>query len=324
MDRKHFLRLGAAALALATGLGSCARIQSLGERLAGRDAPPAEAPIPVFAVNTTGASQGQIQDYLALSGDIVAGSTVDAYSDAAGKITRLYVTVGSWVNRGAPIALVDPSRPGMRYVESVVRSPISGTVVSLPAQLGMTISQQISLARIAGGGALELKLFVAERFISRIGLGQPCEISLDAWPGESFRGTVREIAPTVDPVSRTMELRVNVENPESKIKTGMFAKARLITEIKDEVVKIPANALVQRFGESFVFVVEPLNSGGGGFVARRRNIRPGILIDGVLEIEDGLEPRDEVVVRGQTLLQDGARVNIVERIPPLDAALPDR
>jgi multidrug efflux pump subunit AcrA (membrane-fusion protein) len=326
MDRKHFLRLGAAALAfvLAAGLGSCARIQALGERLALRNAPPAEAPVPVFAVNTTGAVQGQIQDYLALSGDIVAGSTVDAYSDAAGKISRLYVTAGSWVSRGGPIALVDPSRPGMRYVENVVRSPISGTVISLPAQLGMTINQQVPLARIAGGGGLELKLYVAERFISRIKVGQPCEITLDAWPGDIFRGTVHEIAPTVDPVSRTMELRINVDNPESKIKTGMFAKARLITEVKEGVVKIPANALVQRFGESFVFVVEPLSTGQGGFVARRRDISPGILIDGVLEIEAGLEARDEIVVRGQTLLQDGARVNIVERIPPLDAALSDR
>jgi multidrug efflux pump subunit AcrA (membrane-fusion protein) len=319
MCGKKYVRLGVLALVLCVGLGSCERIQAFGERMAGGAEPAPEPVVPVFAVNTTGAAQGQIRDYLALSGDIVAGSTVDTYSDAAGKITRLYVTVGSRVNRGSPIASVDPSRPGMNYVESVVRSPIAGTVVSLPAQLGMTVSQQVSLAKIAGGGGLEIKLYVAERFISRVQLRQPCEITLDAWPGELFRGTVSEVAPTVDPVSRTMELRVNVDNPESKLKAGMFAKVRLLTEIKDNIVKIPANALVQRFGESFVFVVESDNSGRGGFVARRRNITPGILIDGVLEIAEGLNPRDEVVVRGQTLLQDGARVNIVERIPPLGA-----
>ncbi|MDR0730261.1 MAG: efflux RND transporter periplasmic adaptor subunit [Treponema sp.] len=325
MHRKYLLRCGLMALALviAAGFSSCERIQALGGRLATQNAAQESAPVPIFAVNTTGAAQGQIQDYLTLSGDIVAGSTVDTYSDAAGKITRLYVTVGSRISRGAPIAQVDPSKPGMRYVESVVRAPISGTVISLPAQVGMTITQQVSLAKIAGGGALEVKLYVAERFISRISLRQPCEIMMDAWPGEIFRGTVHEIAPTVDPISRTMEVRVNVDNPESKLKTGMFAKVRLITEIKEGVVKIPANALVQRFGENFVFVVEPLNSGEGGFVARRRDITPGILIDGVLEIQAGLEPRDEVIVRGQTLLQDGARVNIIERIPPLGATSSD-
>jgi multidrug efflux pump subunit AcrA (membrane-fusion protein) len=319
MCGKKLLRFGVLALALCGGLSSCERIQAFGERMANKDESASEPPVPVFAVNTTGAAQGQIRDYLALSGDIVAGSTVDTYSDAAGKITRLYVTVGSRVNRGSPIALVDPSRPGMNYVESVVRSPIAGTVVSLPAQVGMTISQQLSLAKIAGGGGLEIRLYVAERYISRVQVRQPCEITLDAWPGEQFRGTVSEVAPTVDPVSRTMELRVNVDNPESKLKAGMFAKVRLLTEIKDNIVKIPANALVQRFGESFVFVVEPDNSGGGGFAARRRNITPGILIDGVLEVVEGLSPRDEVVVRGQTLLQDGAKVNIIERVPPLGA-----
>jgi multidrug efflux pump subunit AcrA (membrane-fusion protein) len=323
MNRKTAVTLCiriAGVLILGTVLGSCARIQAFGERLANRNAEPAAPAEPVFAVNTTTAAQGQIRDYLALSGDIVAGSTVDTYSDATGKITRLYVGAGSVVRRGDPIARVDPSRPGMTYVESVVQAPIGGTVVSLPAQVGMTISPQVSLAKIAGGGGLEIRLYVAERFISRIGLRQSCEIPLDAWPGEVFRGTVNEVAPTVDPASRTMEVRVNVENRESKLKAGMFAKVRLITEVKDNIVKIPANAVVQRFGENFVFVVEPDSTGGDGFVARRRDVSPGISIDGVLEITEGLSPTDEIIVRGQTLLQDGAKINIIERQPPLSAA----
>ena len=325
MRGKVFFRAGGLiilALIAGAGFSSCDRIKAFQERLTSKGAPPAAPPVPVFAVNTTSPAQGQIRDYLALSGDIVAGSTVDTYSEAAGKITRLYVGAGSVVRKGDPIALVDPSRPGMNYVESVVRAPIGGTVVSLPAQLGMTISQQVSLAKIAGGGGLEIKLYVAERFISRIRLRQPCEITLDAWPGEIFRGTVHEIAPTVDPASRTMEVRVNVDNRDAKLKAGMFAKVRLITEIKENIVKIPANALVERFGESFVFVVEANYDSGEGFVARRRNVSPGILIDGVLEITERLSPADEIIIRGQTLLQDGARVNIIERQPPLAAASP--
>jgi multidrug efflux pump subunit AcrA (membrane-fusion protein) len=102
----------------------------------------------------------------------------------------------------------------------------------------------------------------------------------------------------------------------------MFAKVRLITEVKDNIVKIPASAMVERFGESFVFVVEPDYDSGEGFVARRRNVKPGILIDGVLEITEGLSPADEIIIRGQTLLQDGAKINVIERQPPLAAASP--
>ncbi|MDR0877207.1 MAG: efflux RND transporter periplasmic adaptor subunit [Treponema sp.] len=288
---------------------------------------PAAPAVSIFAVNTTTAVQGQIRDYLALSGDIVAGSTVDTYSDAAGKVTRLYVSVGDRVSKGDAVAAVDPSRPGMTFKEGIARAPISGVVTALPAQVGMTISQAVPLARIsgigsAGGDALEIKLYVAERFISKMALHLPCQITLDAWPGETFRGSITEVAPTVDPVSRTMEVKVNVENPGSKLKAGMFAKVRIITEQKQNIVKIPSSALIQRFGETYVFVAEsaPATAGNeSGFVARRRIVTPGILIDNVLEIQDGLKPDEEVIIRGQTLLDDGARINIIDRVTPLSA-----
>jgi len=272
-------------------------------------------PVSVFAVNTMLAVQGPIQDYLALSGDIIASSSVDAFSDAAGRVSRLYVSVGSRVQRGNPIAAVDPSRPGMEFVPSIVRAPVAGIIVALPAQMGMTVTQAVPIARIAGGAGLEVRLHVAERFISRIALNQPCEISLIAFPGEVFRGTVSEISPTLDVASRTMEIRVNVENPGGRLRAGMFATTRIITEQKDNVVKIPASAVISRFGEQFIFVVD--FSDADAPVARRRNLVPGITIDGVMEVSYGLAPNEEIIIRGQTLLEDGSRINIVERLAPL-------
>jgi multidrug efflux pump subunit AcrA (membrane-fusion protein) len=275
-------------------------------------APAAVPEVPVFAVNAVRAEEGPIADYLALAGDIVAGSTVDAYSDAAGKVTRLYTGVGSRVARGDPLAAIDPSRPGMTYVANIARSPIAGTIVALPAQMGMTVSQATPIARIAGGSALEIKLNVAERFISRIALSLPCVITLDAWPGEEFRGSVSEISPTVDPASRTMEIKVNVENQGSRLKSGMFAKVRIITERKQGVVKVPESARIERFGETYVYVVETDPADPAFRIAVKRPIKSGLLVDGVLEVPEGLEPDEEVVVKGQSLLEDGARVNVIQ------------
>ncbi len=271
--------------------------------------------VPVFAVNTTLAVKGQIQDYLTFSGDIVAGSTIDVYPEAVGKVTDIFVSVGQRVSRGTQIASVDPSRPGMTFRQNIATAPIGGTIVMIPAQVGMTVSQAVPLARIAGGGALEIKLSIAERFISRMAMNQPCEITLDAWPGEIFRGSISEISPTVDMASRTMEIRVNVRDNSSKLKAGMFAKVRVITERKDNIVKIPAAAVINRFGEQFVYVIEKDDQDND--IVRKRIIAPGILIDNVLEIQKGLEPSDEIVIRGQTLLDDGSRVNIIERLAPL-------
>ncbi|MDR0784723.1 MAG: efflux RND transporter periplasmic adaptor subunit [Treponema sp.] len=305
-------RILGAALVLLTTLTGCGKKENA--PAGGTGAAPVEKP--VFAVNTTTSVAGQISDYIALSGDIVAGTSVDAYSDAAGKITRVYVRAGNRVARGDPIAAVDPSKPGMNYIESVVRAPIGGTVIALPAQVGMTISQAVPLARIGGTG-LETRVYVAERFISKVALNQPCDIILDAYPGDTFRGSVKEISPTVDPTSRTMEVRINVSNIESRLKAGMFAKVRIITETKEGVVKIPASAVITRFGETYLFTLNTDPDDPAFQTARKTVVTPGILVDGVLEVREGLEPDSEIVVKGQTLLDDGARVRVIEKTQPL-------
>jgi len=312
------LRLTLSALLLTVLIFSgCEQIKKIRDKIMPGKGAEGEKPVPVFAVNTTTAVQGQIQDYIALAGDIVAGSTVDVYSEAAGKIAEVYVVVGQRVDRGQRVAAVDPSRPGMEYRWSVATAPISGTIVALPAQVGMTISQAVPLARISGGNGLEIKLYVAERFISKMAMNLPCIVSLAAWPGEVFQGSISEVAPTVDPTSRTMEIRVTVRNPGNKLKTGMFAKVRIITESKNDIVKIPASAMLSRFGEQYVYVVEKDSVDPQHNIVRKRAVKPGILIDGVLEIQSGLAPNEEIVTRGQTLLEDGVRVNIIERTAPL-------
>lgn len=278
-----------------------------------------EQQVPVFAVNTTQAVLGQIRDYLALSGDIVSSTTVDAYSDVAGKVTKLFVSVGQRVQRDDPLAEVDPSRPGMTFNPGVVKAPISGTIVALPAQLGMTISQAVPVARLAGAGSLEARTYVAERFISKMRVGLPVELTLDAYPGRTFYGRVRELSPTVDPISRTMEVRIAVQNEDAALKSGMFAKIKIITEEKSGIVKIPATAIVRRYGEQYVFTVETDPKDPAFTVVRKQVVTPGILIDDQVEIRQGLEAGAEVVLRGQSLLEDGVRVRVVDTTPPLKA-----
>uniref|UniRef100_A0A7C3EAU5 Efflux RND transporter periplasmic adaptor subunit n=1 Tax=Gracilinema caldarium TaxID=215591 RepID=A0A7C3EAU5_9SPIR len=301
------------ALAGITLLASCGQA----EKNKAQTTKAAEVQTPVFAVNTTRAVKGQIRDYLALSGDIVSGTTVDAYSDVAGKVTKLYVSVGQRIQKDEPLAEVDPSRPGMTFNPGVVKAPISGTVVALPAQLGMTISQAVPVARLAGAGSLEARTYVAERFISKMRVGQPVELTLDAYPGRTFYGRVRELSPTVDPVSRTMEVRITVQNEDSALKAGMFAKVKIITEEKSGIVKIPAAAIVRRYGEQYVFTVESDPQDPAFTIAKKRVVTPGILIDDQVEIREGLEAGAEVVLRGQSLLEDGVRVRVVDTTAPL-------
>ena len=310
----------------------------------------------VFAVSTTQAVQGQIKDYIDVNGDVVTKTRVDTYPDTAGKLSGLYVEVGERVRKDQVIAEVDPSRPGMQFSASPVKAPISGMITSLPVQVGSTVSQQMTVAQVSKMDDLELRVHVAERFISKMQVGLSAEIRFEAYPSREFTGRVREVSPVVDPVSRTLELKISISDGTDILKAGMFGEVKIITEEKSKVVKIPSDSLVRRFGDDFVFVVnrdaaaadagsEGTDSGAedtaagaeqtdaaatdsteasagaddSGIlgVAERRRVSAGIEIDQKLEVQSGLEPGEEVVYRGQTLLEDGSKVRVVEQVQPL-------
>lgn len=266
----------------------------------------------VFAVNVTPAIQGEIKDYIEVNGEIETTATIDVFPETNGELTELFVRVGEQVSRDQVVAEVDPSRPGQSFVASPVRSPISGTVVAAPGRVGQTVSMSTPVLRISRTNELEVVTRVAERFISKVEVGLDAAVRLDAYPEERFGATVSELSPVVDPATRTLEVKLRFDEADRRLKAGMFASVRIITEEKEGIVKVPADCLVSRFGETFVFVV---NDG----VAERRVVTPGIEVDNILEIVSGLEAGEQVVYQGQSLLEDGAGVRVIDTVEPLTA-----
>ncbi|WP_062326584.1 efflux RND transporter periplasmic adaptor subunit [Treponema endosymbiont of Eucomonympha sp.] len=194
----------------------------------------------------------------------------------------------------------------MNYAKSPVRAPIAGTVTSLPMPVGATVSPGVSLGKISTANDLEITVDIAERFVSRIRLGQAALISFDAYPAETFPARVAEVSPVLNVASRTMQAKLRLDSADSRIKIGMYAQVRLITDERKNVVAVPYDALVRRAGDAFVFAA----SGGR---ARLIPVREGIRVDDRVEILSGLEAGDEIVVKGQTLLSDGNRINVVAK-----------
>ena len=184
----------------------------------------------VFAVTTIDAVSGGIRDHLDVNGDIIAASTVDIYSDSAGKLIRLFVEPGDYVRKNQIIAEVDASKPGMNYVANPVKAAISGTITSLPLYIGATVSPQIPIASIGELSRLQVRTYIPERFISRIALGMPALIELEAYPGEIFDAVVTELSPIVDEITRTLKITLNLNSRDSRIKAGMYAQISLITQ----------------------------------------------------------------------------------------------
>lgn len=301
-------------------LSGCGRIESFRETLSSRreemtssgDIVDPENVATVFAVNTTRAVEGQILDYLEVNGDVVTRSSIDIFADTAGKLTKLAIRLGDTIEKDQIIAEVDPSRPGMKFVVSPVKSPIAGTIIDIPAQVGATITQGFPIAKVSRMDDLQIRTEVSERFISKIRVGLTALLHFEAYPEVKFWARITELDPVVDPRRRTMGITMELWTEDSRIKSGMFAEVKIITDQKAGIVKVPAECLVKRYGGYYVFVI---NNG----TAEKRKVTPGILIDNKLEITEGLEPDEEVVIRGQTLLEEGSHVKVIDRIMPLTA-----
>lgn len=299
MMTQKAMRFVAVAVAVAFALFGCSKKEQTA--LA-----PAGAQETVFAVNTYVAAAESLDEYLEFGGDVVAASSVDVMPDTSGKLTDIRVKVGDTVQRNQILARVDPSRPGMTYETSPIRAPVAGTVTSFPMSVGSMVGPTMSIAKISSTGNLEVDINVAERFVSRIAVGQTALLTFDSFPGETFTAKVVETNPVLDTTTRSMGVKLVLDPPDNRIKIGMYCRVKLITETKTDVVAIPRTAILTRGGQDSVFVVN------GGMV-ESRPVSVGITVDNMVEITSGLSAGNEIVISGQTMLDSGSKVNVVSR-----------
>ncbi len=260
------------------------------------------------AVTLVQASRGSISRTLETGGEVVAKNQVNASADIAGKVTAVLVEVGDAVRKGQRIASVDPSTPGNEFSESPVVAPISGTVTALPVSVGDKISSATAVAAIGRLDILEIEVNVSERFIGQIGLGTQAACSFAAWPGKAFPARVVELSPVVDPTTRTMKTKLVLDEPDGRVKAGMYATVELILERKTGVLALPIDCVVSRNGNDrrdVLFVVADNK-------AVQRTVDVGISTSDSVEIRSGLKEGEQVVVSGQSLLSDGVQVRVIE------------
>ena len=265
----------------------------------------------VYAVSAYKTAPGNLDEYLEFGGDVDSVNAVNVMPDMAGKISRIVVSVGDMVRKDQTIAYVDASRPGMNYSESPVRAPIAGRITSIPPTVGATVSQSVVVAKIARTEDLEIKVNVAERFVSRIRERQTAVVTLDAYPGVEFKATVFEVSPVLDTATRTMAIKLRINPPDKRIKVGMYARVRLITDSVNDVIVVPNTAVISRDGKPYVFVVSGRQADGKSASVRLQPVTLGITVDNHTEVSKGLEAGDEIIIKGQSLLNDGAKVNVV-------------
>jgi RND family efflux transporter MFP subunit len=253
-----------------------------------------------------------VENSVVISGDVLSASRVSIFPTMPGRLVELRVDVGDRVQQGQTIAVVDPSRPGDFFFGSPVVATVSGSVLSIPVNIGETLETRTVVCEVGDLSQLRVETYVPERYSVFMRLGLPGQVTFEAMPGEVFPAELDELSPALDPASRTRQIRLRfIPGPggrlDPRILSGMFATVSLVTHSQVDVPVIPRSAMINTYGSWIVFVI-PQNSE----TARRREITLGLENEEMVEVRSGLELGEQVVVAGQNFLNDGDPAHIVE------------
>ncbi|CAM2868617.1 efflux RND transporter periplasmic adaptor subunit [Janthinobacterium lividum] len=180
----------------------------------------------------------------------------------------------------------------------VLRSPITGTVIAMEgAQGGYWNDINAPVMTVADLSTVWLSANVAERDLAQVAVGQKSSITVDAWPGKTFEGKVAYVGALLDPETRTVKVRVAIDNRAGAFKPGMFAHAGFAGASRRALL-VPASAVLQS-GPSTRVMVErsPL-------VFSPRTVEVGASHGGQVEVVSGLRAGERIVVKEGVLLND--------------------
>ncbi len=238
------------------------------------------------------------RDYLAARGDFERS---EASYDEAREALRLLDVPDSVISR------VTWSSRGARLSLFPLVAPFSGTVIERHITVGEQIKPDPTVFTIADLDVVWLLADLYEKDLARVVVGDPVQITVDSYQGETFRGRIAYISNTVDPATRTASARVEIENPDHRLRLGMFATARIALRPRpgeQPRVVVPADAVQPVGNKSVVFVEQK------PCLYSPRVISAETSSEGAVEVLSGVTIGERVVTNGsfylKSVLQSGS------------------
>ena len=185
-----------------------------------------------------------------------------------------------------------------------VIAPISGTLATMNAQAGSFISNSLPLAVIEGGEAMKVTVSVSEVLVPQLAIGDEAEVTVDA-ADQTFTAAVRSVERAANAQTSLYTVTLTVPADVSGLLSGMFADVTFRTNVSENTLVIPSDAILTSEDTQYVFVVED-------DAARYVEVTTGLTGNGVTEVLSGLTEGQQLVVVGQQYLADGDPVRIVD------------
>ncbi len=185
-----------------------------------------------------------------------------------------------------------------------ITAPFSGVIGARNVSPGQVIARNTLLTWLVDVDPIKVELNVPERFLGQLRLGQTLDLTVAAFGTNQFHGKVYFIAPAVDANTRTTLVKAEIPNPKLELKPGMFANLELNLQVRENAIVIPETALSQLVegGGALVFVVDQAST------AQPWRVKLGVRMAGKVEIVEGIEAGDRVIVEGLQKIGPGMPV----------------
>lgn len=200
-----------------------------------------------------------------------------------------------------------------RLADLTIRAPFAGKLGLRRLSVGALVSSGTLITTLDDSSVMKLDFSVPETLLSRVRAGAEVVARSDAYPSKTFNGIARTVDSRVDPVTRAVEVRAEVPNPDGLLQQGMLLTATIVLDKRDAAMLIPEEALVPIGEDQFVFVIE-------GGKAVQKKIVLGERMRGSVEVRDGISKEAKVIVGGLQRLRDGMTVRESQGVLPMQGS----
>jgi HlyD family secretion protein len=194
-----------------------------------------------------------------------------------------------------------------------IRAPGAAVVARVLQDEGNIVGTSTPILVLVQDERIQVEIELAEKYYGDIlssGGSLESRIFPQAYPGaEAFQGRIFTVAPTINPRSRTFTVTVDIADPRDLLRPGMYAEVELVLQRIPDALLIPASAMLERAGQRVVFVVE---GSGRSAVASARKVVPGLTNAAEVQILSGIDPEDRVIVEGNSFLEEGQSIGVLE------------